>query len=278
MPFYLKQLMKRGGYMDPAADETGAGKSAGGNASESGEKAGDDKAGKSGAGGLSDKEADLLREVMDKKAKLKEAQDQLTQVNARLKDFDGIDPNAVRSLLQEQKDRAAKELEAKGEWETLKKQMQEAHQSELAAAIQHAAEASSSTAQLRSKIAELTVGHSFANSRFLTTSSDLPPSKMRVFFGSHFEFDGAQVVGYDKPAGAAGRAPLVDGSGAPLSFEVAIEKLVRADPDAANLLKGEIKPGARSSSEKTVIAPQVNSNLRGVSRIAAALALQKKSK
>ncbi|EOW7235915.1 hypothetical protein ACO0FJ_004540, partial [Cronobacter sakazakii] len=47
------------------------------------------------------------------------------------------------------------------------------------------------------------------------------------------------------------RAVLVDGEGKPLPFESAIERILRADPEADALLRSEAKQGAGSNSKPT---------------------------
>lgn len=280
MPWYLKRLFQRAGlgfitmgFNDDAPGSGGGDGGAGDDTMQGGQ--GDDgkdgKSGKSGQSNVSDSEAELLREVMDKKKKLREAQDQLVQVNAKLKDFEGLDAGEIRKLIQEKKEREAKELEAKGEWDTLRKQMADAHAEELAAEKKKSADAQTSTSAFQNQIAELTVGNAFGNSQFIAKEMNLPTGKTRTLFGEHFEFDGERVVGYDKPAGKAGRAILVDGSGSPLAFDAALEKLVKADPDAENLLKSKMKTGAGSGSEKRVTPPREEVQLTGLQRIRAGL-------
>ena len=80
----------------------------------------------------------------------------------------------------------------------------------------------------------------------------MTPAKARVIYGSHFEVgEDGNVVGYDKPAGQKERAVLVDGEGKPLPFEAAIERILRADPEADALLRSEAKQGAGSISKPT---------------------------
>ncbi|HHJ4449796.1 TPA: hypothetical protein ACQJMR_005500, partial [Raoultella ornithinolytica] len=88
----------------------------------------------------------------------------------------------------------------------------------------------------------------------------MTPAKARVIYGSHFEIgEDGQVVGYDKPAGAKDRAVLVDGQGNPLAFESAIERILRADPEADALLRSEAKQGAHS---KTTTKPKLNTETK----------------
>jgi hypothetical protein len=230
---------------------------------------------------LTDKEAELLREVMDKKGKLKTVTDDLAKASERLKLFDGLDPEEIKKLVVEAKDRATKDLEAKGQWDALKAQMAEEHTKVMTAVKGELDTVKTELTGAAKKIADLTVGTAFGVSKFVTERLALPISKARALFGSHFEYDGEKVVGYDKPAGATGRVQLVDATGNPLHFDAALEKLVTADPDRDALLKATMKPGASSNTETRTGTPGTQNAgnqqpLAGRDLIAAALAAQKK--
>lgn len=175
--------------------------------------------------------ADLLNENMKRKEKERTLADQLAQ-------YGDIDPARARQLLEaEQAAETARreaeqaELERRGEFDAVKKQMIEAHQAQLV---------------------EMTVGASFSGSAFLRDKVLMTPAKARVIYGSHFEVgEDGSVVGFDKPAGQKERAVLVDGEGKPLPFESAIERILRADPEADALLRSEAKQGAGSNSKPT---------------------------
>jgi hypothetical protein len=277
----LSHLIGRAGLlMDEAGDGTGMGdaSAAAGSApeapaarkvgSEDGESASHDAEKGSKP---TDAEAKLLREVMEKKAKLKESGEQLAQVKAQLARFDGIDPEAIRTMLAEQKAAQEKQLEAKGQWDALKKQMNDQHAVELRAREEVASAARSEAETLRGQIAELTVGNEFAKSRFIADELALTPSKTRVVYGSHFEFDGERVVGYDKPQGQKGRTQLVDARGEPLGFEQAMRKLIEADPDRDQLLKAKGRTGAGSVTEGRAPAPKAERDVSSTDKIRAGL-------
>lgn len=190
--------------------------------------------------------------------------------------FEGIDPEQVRKLLDEKKEAELKELERRGEFDQIRKQMVEQHQAEVASLR---AQLQSNTSNLASEleaykaqVTELTVGSAFSNSQFIRSElvDALTPNKVRALFGSHFELQGDKIVGFNKPQGSKDRVALVDGNGDPLSFELAIKKIVDADPDRDSMLKSKLKPGAGSSNESgaTPSAPKVAS---GADRIKAAI-------
>lgn len=252
----------------------GGGDGEGGKGKTEDEDGGKPPAGKSGS--LSDSEAKLLQEVMDKKGKLKEATEQLAQVNAKLAEFDGLDPKELRALLAEKKDREQKELEARGQWDTLRQQMAEQHQKELEAERKKTQEEADKRTALERRIDELAISTAFGQSRFIPGELDMSVAKTRVIFGPHFEVQDGNVVGFDKPAGAKDRKILVDSSGLPLPFDVALQKLVDADPDAAQLRKSKLKTGAGSGTERGAEPPSKTTTLTGRERIRAALSARKK--
>lgn len=220
-----------------------------------------------------DKEAQLLKEVMKGKDKLREVTSALDAARNDLKRFEGIDPEAVRTLLQERQEREQAELEKRGEFDRVKQQMIEAHERQLGE-IRTGLEGQVSTlseqlAAATHAITELTIGRAFGDSPFVRETLTLTPAKARVVYGNHFELQDGQVVAYDKPAGASDRTVLVDGQGNPLPFDKAIEAIVKADPDADFLMRSKIKPGAGSKTESEhKPTPKVGA---GRDRIAAAV-------
>lgn len=204
---------------------------------------------------VSDAEAKLIKEVMDKKEKLRKATEEVEAVKAQLARFDGIDPDAIRAMLDQQKEAETKRLEAAGEWDRLKKQMADENAKKLDAASQEIANANNMVKQLTGQIAELTIGASFNSSPFVKDELLIPPSKVRALFGAHFETKDGAVVAYDKPAGNPERTVLVDSSGEPLGFEDALKRIIDADPDGKALMRAKIKQGAASGSKPKTGAP-----------------------
>jgi hypothetical protein len=197
----------------------------------------------------SDSEAALLKEVMEKKEELKKTKE-------KLKAFEGLDPAAIKELLKQQETAAAKAkadaqaaLEKAGEYETVKKQMIEAHTAEVTNLKKQIEEISATANKRANEIDDLTIGLTFNSSQFIKENLVLTPSKARVVYGNHFERDEAgNIVGYDKPKGAASRAPLVDGTGNPLTFDVALQKLIDKDPEKDHLIRSKVQPGAGSDT------------------------------
>lgn len=226
--------------------------------------------------GISDKEADLLKEVMAKK-------DEITKLKEQVKKFEGIDPEQVKKLVEkaEAEAAAAKKAEEKrlaeaGDFDRLKAMMKEQHEKELKDAQEAAGATKSALDQAMSTINELTVGSSFANSAFIAEQTVLPAAAARSLYGNHFDVEDGKLIPFDKPKGAKERTPLVDARGEPLSFEAAIQKLVEMSPDRDKLLRSKMAPGAGSStttvrSQPTLERKGTDGELRGKDRMIAAL-------
>ena len=244
-----------------AADDSAAAKSAAADANQG------------GSGGMTDKERELLRESMTRKEKIKELEAKLGEAANNLKIWEGLDPADVKKLVQERKESEMKALEKKGEFDKIRQQMLEAHETEKKTLKDQIDALNQKVNVNLQAIDQLTVGQAFSTSRFISDELVLTPTKARTVYGGHFERDeSGVVVAYDKPAGSPNRAPLVDGQGNPLPFDLALQKIVEADPDRDALLKAKIKPGAGSGttgakkqSDDSKEAPA------GVSRIADAL-------
>lgn len=224
---------------------------------------------------LADEKAELLKEVMKRKGSEAILKTEVTALGEKLKAFDGIDPVVVRALLADKVKTEQTELEKRGEFDRVKAQMTDAHATELQTLRESleagATDISGKLAAATSQITELTIGRSFGDSPFVRDSLTLTPSKARVVYGSHFELQDGKVVAYDKPAGAATRTVYVDAAGEPLSFDLAIEKIVKADPDVEHLIRSKLKPGAGSKGTEKGDLPDVKV-ASGRDRIAAAMA------
>lgn len=279
-----------GAYRDQAGDPP-AGSGGGGGASEADKAAADkaaadkaaadkteaEKAAADKAGNQpTDAEAKLLKEVMQKKEALKTAEAEAAAAKARLAEFDGIDAAAVKKLMAEQKAAEEAQLVAKGEFDTLKARMAEEH-TKVTMSLQDQIKALQEQLAAKERdVDELSVGSQFSQSKFIGEETTIPPSKARALYGAHFELEDGKIVGYDKPRGSAGRAPLVDQFGNPVAFEDAMRKIIEADPDKDSLLRSKVKPGAGSESKTAKKLPDTSQKPVGsISKISAGLNLAK---
>lgn len=293
----LHRLMDKAGEHGSDAGGSGTGSDAGaagsdsgnaGDKGESGNTAGDETGKKADEGKadekgdqkstLSDTDAKLVKDLMKHKGRAKELEDELAKTRSALKDYEGIDPVKVRTLLQQQEEAERKELEARGEYDRLIKQMAERHTEEKKRLETEMETVRAQGGTLQQQIAELTVGSAFSSSHFVAEEITLTPAKARVIYGAHFEFKDGKVVGYDKPAGASDRTTLVDATGESLSFDEAMRQLINADPDREQLIRAKAKPGASSSTSSkgaakavTAAAARQESKLSPAEKITAGL-------
>lgn len=220
-----------------------------------------------GAPKTDDEKAALIREVMEKKGKLKD-------VEEKLKGFEGVDVAKYRELVAKEQEAERLAAEAKGDFDRVKAMMAEAHAGEKAELERQLQEARDALGSKDSTINELTIGNDFGNSSFIQKDLILSPAKTRVLYGAHFEVEDGKTVGYDKPRGEAGRTKLVDSSGKALSFNDALTKIVNADPDKKSVLRAPAaKPGAGSATTSSAGAKETGKGqeLFGAARIRASL-------
>ncbi|MFM0095668.1 hypothetical protein PQQ87_08645 [Paraburkholderia nemoris] len=294
MSWLLKQMMGQARLMDAAGEGGDPGGGAGGGAEgagggDGGAGGGDGKTKPGGEGGQggqgdptkrtpSDEEARLLKENMKKKDQIEKLSKDLEGAKAvlgQLEELGGLD--AIKALVQKQKDDETRALEAKGEWERLKERMAGEHKAATKALEDQIAALRGELDASKNQIVELSIGTQFSQSQFIAQELTLTPSKARVVYGDYFDVQDGKVIGYDKPRGAANRTAIVDASGEPVAFEAALKKIVEADPDRDHLIKAKIKPGAGSdnrapaSAARQAVAARQEQNKTGVSRIAAGL-------
>lgn len=270
-------------YYSPASGDEGGGNAGGGAGGNTDQGGADDEQQKQDGdeqkqdGGeqkqpeskLSDTEAKLLREMMQHKQGKREAEAQVKALAEKLKQFEGIDLDQVKSMLQKQAEEQERRLAEEGNWNALKQQMAEQHAAQLAAVQAQLEQERSGKTALQQQIEEMSIGSAFTGSEFISKQLVLTPAKARVIYGQHFDVVDGQVVAYDKPRGAEARTQLVDAAGEPLPFDVALAKLVERDPERDHLLRSQAKPGAKSGSDKLPAGAKVeaDSGATGVGRI-----------
>lgn len=243
-------------------------------AAKAAEEAAAKKAAEDAAGGKnkpSDEEARLLKENMKKKEALDKANAELKKTQDALKAFEGIDPEAVRKLLADQKTAEEKALEAKGDWDRLKGRMAEEHGKEVKTLQEQIAALTAKLNNTEGTIKDLSIGTQFSQSKFIAEELTLTPAKTRVIYGDYFDVEDGKVVGYDKPRGAAGRTAIVDQYGNAVEFEGALRKIIEADPEKDHLLKSKMKQGAGSDSRKPSGQTKTDAPVDGISKIASGL-------
>ncbi|MBD9511624.1 hypothetical protein IB265_33250 [Ensifer sp. ENS10] len=200
------------------------------------------------AAALATEKAKLLREVMDKKNKLKDAEKKAADAAAALEAYGGVDPAKVKELLKKEADAELAAAEAKGDFDRVKTMMAEEHTKATKTLEERIADLEGKLSEKDKTIDTLTIGNDFGQSAYIKDTLTLTPSKARQLYGEHFEVKDGKTVAYDKPKSAANRNPLVDASGNPLVFDEAFKRIIEADPDKETLLKAKVTPGSNSNS------------------------------
>lgn len=292
---YFRNLMRSGilgaqRYRSAAgADGDQSGGGGGGQENDADAKNDDDKAGDDS--GLDDKSAQLLREVMDKKEKLKaerERADTLTQQVAALQkqveQFSGVDVTKYRELVEKQTKLERERLASEGKFEELEQSLR----GEADSRVQQVeneyktklTETTTELEQLREQlknrdhaIRDLAIDSKFGQSKFIREELVPSPAKVHKLYGDHFDVDEkGNMVAYDKPASAANRVKLVDKEGKALGFEDALRRIVDNDSDKDTILRSKVKSGADSKQNFGGDAKQQVG--RGLARIQSSLTKQ----
>ena len=248
------------------ADDRGGAATEGGEGGSADDKKVEDKGAKTGP---SDEEARLLKENMARKEQLRRTQDELASLR---KSVEGLDLDEVRKLVADRKTAEEKALEAKGDYDRLKQRMAEEHGKEVTALKSQIDALQGELGKTKGTINDLTVGTQFSQSQFINGELTLTPAKARMIYGDYFEVkEDGKIVGYDKPRGSASRTELVDQYGNAVAFDVALRKIVEADPEKDHLMKSKVKAGAGSDSKKA--SSEVTKEVSGdsMSKIAAGL-------
>lgn len=222
---------------------------------------------------VDDEKASLIKDMMKWKDKAKSTEDQLAALK---KDVEGLDLAAVRKLLADQAKAEEDAKLARGEFDAVKKQMVDAHDKALKEKTDALAEKDGVIAALQKQINDLAIGADFTNSPWLKKETILTGPMARTLFGEFFDVVDGKAVGYTKPRGAEGRAPISDAAGQPVSFEVAIQRVVEGYSEKDSVLRASLKPGAGSKPADKTVDPNPQ-KMSGLEMITAGLSELKKS-
>jgi len=189
-------------------------------------------------------------------AELERLRAELASRDASLAQFEGLDPAAAKAAIAARdaseaakRDAEKAKAEAEGNWERVRELMVAERDAKEAALQAQIEELKTGKSAADARLDNMAIDRAFNESKFLREKVALPVGKVRTLFHEHAEVVDGETVVYDKPKGAAKRTMLVDGSGKPLGFEAAIEKVIMADPDKDDLLKSNAKPGAGSRTD-----------------------------
>jgi hypothetical protein len=221
---------------------------------------------------LAKEKAELLAEVMDKKGKLKAAQEEAAAARQQLAAFGDVDPAKVQAMLKAEKDAEQAALEASGEFDRVKEMMATEHAKNIKAKDDEIAALKEAAVGNAKTIDKLTIGRSFSDSNFIQDNLILSAGKVRTLYGAHVGLQGGKTVVYDKPADVKDRTVMVDANGNALSFDEGLKRLVEADPDRDTMIKSKMTPGGKSKNNAPAQKSKPKDDgARGAARIVAAL-------
>lgn len=225
---------------------------------------------------MSDSEAKLLKELMDQKAKAKATADALKAAEEKLSAYSDLDPEEAKAIKAQKAEAERKAAEARGEYDRIIEQIRVETQAREAAAKEAQEKLAQDLAAKQALIDDLTVGSAFRGSRFISENTVLSGEKARKLYGDHVDIKDGELVVYDKPRGAANRTPIVDQNGAHLSFEAAIEKVIKSDADFESIALSKLKAGTGSAANPTEkVKDSKKPEVSGRDRIAAVLSKRK---
>lgn len=234
-----------------------------------------------------EREAALLKETMARKEKI-------TQLETRLKEFEGVDVTAFKTMKerldaldQQERERSQAKLLEEGKYKEALEALTKEHggvleqvRAQSTAELQNVQkerdEFKAQLAAYATHIEDLTIGSAFATSAFIRDElvQAMNPDRSRRLYGDHFDLVDGKVVGYDKPRGQAGRAPLVDKSGTQVPFDEAFKRILATQSDYQSLIRSQAKVGAGSGSRNDKASDLTHQVAPGTARIAAGLAKQ----
>jgi hypothetical protein len=214
------------------------------------------------AAAAAEAEKNKTKTAEEAQAALEAANEELEQLRAKVKEFDGIDAAAARENAKkvEAAEKAAKEAaaaakkaekeraQAENDVEKLRKIQQEEHEAAIAAIVAERDAAREEAQTVQSQLTRVRTENAFNGSKFINEETILTGQKAQRLFGDYVEVEDGVTVVYDAPRGDAKRAKVMDSKGNPLPFNDAIKKVIEADPDKDSLLKSKTKPGAGSKT------------------------------
>ena len=164
---------------------------------------------------------------------------------AKVKAFEGIDPEAARKAIDTVKNIDDKKLVDAGKVEEVRAAAVKVYEDRLKAAeTAHASKLSESNAALEKVTLQLhneLIGGNFARSKYIADKIAIPLPFLQAAFGPHFKVEEGKIAAYDR---AGNRIHSRTRPGDPnVEFDEALEILVDADPNKASILKGSGSSG-----------------------------------
>lgn len=190
-------------------------------------------------------------------AEIERLTNELNAAKAAAAKFDGIDPEVARENAKKvaeaetaRRTAEAEKAKAEGNFERLRELQNEEHEAKLVAARTERDTAQAERAQAIADAALARREAAFARSEFFAKETILSPTKAERLYGDYVEIENGRPVVYDAPKDAAKRTKFMDSKGNPLAFDVAMKKVVDAEPDKDTFIKSKMQPGGGSRTEQ----------------------------
>ena len=164
----------------------------------------------------------------------KEHREAKEEAQAKLKLYEGIDPEKARVALETVSKLDANKLIDTGEVDKLKAQITQQFQSQIT-------EKDNAFNELKSKYENMIVDSAFSNSDFIRNNVAVPVDMFEAKFRNNFKVENGEVVayGYD-----GSRLMSVERMGEPATVEEAMRILAESHPQKDVILKAKIPSGS----------------------------------
>ena len=156
------------------------------------------------------------------------------QLQAKMKDYEGLDPKKAREALEIASKLEQKQLIDAGKVDEVRNQITSQYTAQLS-------EKDKMVQGLQGKIEQLLVNNVFANSEFVRNNLAIPRDMFEAYFRSNFKVENDQVVAYDR---AGNRLMSKKAIGEFAGPEEALEILVEAHPQKDIILKADVGTGS----------------------------------
>lgn len=156
------------------------------------------------------------------------------EFEAKVKAFEGLDPEAARKALDTIANIDAKKLIDAGAVEQVKAETAKAWEEKLKATEAKYEPVIKERDELNAKLIDRTISSAFAGSKFIGDKLAVPADMVRAAFGSAFKVEGDAVVAYKDGNKLFSR----ERPGEIAGFDEALSMLVEAYPHRDSILKG----------------------------------------
>lgn len=189
-----------------------------------------------------------IKTINDRGAEARDRRIEKEQAEARLKMFEGIDPEAARKALETMSNLDAKKLIDAGEVDKVRSAAKTEFDRQVEALKKEYEPHLKERDSLRHQLDTFRLDTQFNQSEFIKKRTAAPVSLLRAEFGRHFYFENGELYAKHQDGNPVfSRA----NPGNPAKFEEAIEILVDSHPDRDQILRGSGASGGGAGGTRT---------------------------